>query len=79
MFPSVPGKQLIRKFYNEVKVVEHPLSKDLEPHWFTSDPICLDNLTPACENTPFFGITLNKRLIKSIYKDDLLISSRPLA
>ena len=67
------------KFYKDVKVIEHPLNDLLGDDTYTQDSISLKNLSKALKDKPFYGITLNDRVIKTIYKDDLMIASKPLA
>ena len=69
----------MRKFFKDVQVIEHPLTSVLGQENFTDQEISLKNLSKAQTGKSFYGIQLDNRIIKTIYKDDLLIASKPLA
>ena len=86
-FPGVPGKQFIKRFYKEVKVLEHPRAGQLDQDaWFLpqgTEP-SLNNLSKVAlddkgEKGTYWCVSLDERVIKTMYKDDLFIPSRALA
>jgi len=76
----MPATQRIRRFYKKVDVIEHPDQPD-EGLVIGSDvPIDMTNLGKVREGKDkIYGITLDGRLLKTTFKDPLMIPSRPLA
>jgi chaperone required for assembly of F1-ATPase len=67
-----------------VSVVEHPRTQELGEEWFvpkssTEESVGLSNLSKAYEGDTFYAVQLDNRIVKSLYKDDLLLPSRALA
>lgn len=82
----MPGKQYIKRFYKEVRVLEHPRAAQLEDSWFLpyGTAPSLANLSQVAlseskERGAYWAISLDDRIIKTMYKDDLFIPSRALA
>ena len=74
--PTIPNMQKIKRFYKKADVIEHPLSSSVEKLQ-TSEKISLNNLSMSHDS--YWAVTLDGRVTKTMYKDDLLIPSRSLA
>lgn len=72
--PNVPQNARVRRFYKTVDVVEHPLQ---------ADAIKLNNAEVSWNNLSmsdhYYAIKLDNRVIKTMYKDVLMIPSYALA
>lgn len=66
----------LKKFYKRAEVIEHPESDQLQK-LKESEEVTYNNL--SLSKGPYWGIALDGRTIKTIYKDKLLIPSRALA
>ena len=66
----------LKKFYKRAEVIEHPDSDQL-PKLGADEKVTFNNLSKS--HGPYFGIALDGRLIKTIYKDPLRVGSRALA
>ena len=80
------GKQFIKRFYKEVKVSEHPRAAQLDDSSFLPQGTVpsLANLSQVAmqdghERGTYWCISLDERVIKTMYKDDMFIPSRALA
>jgi len=65
-------------------VVPHPEAVSLNNDWFLkASTVSLENLSLAnyqTESSPsYWGVSLDGRVIKTMYKDDLYVPSRALA
>ena len=85
VFPKVPGNQKIKRFYKDVNIIEHPKTKELGQEWFmeriddSTKNVTLEDLSRVYEGETFYAVQLDKRIIKTMYKDELLIPSKALA
>lgn len=68
--------QKIRRFYKKANVVEHPLSEKVEK-LSSSEEVTLNNLSMSHDT--YWAVTLDGKVTKTFFKDDLLIPSRSLA
>jgi len=67
----------IKRFYKKVTVVEHPKQLDFPDRIISLDEkVGLHNLSSSNQ---FYSVQLDGRSVKTLYKDDLLIPSLPLA
>ena len=64
----------IRRFYKVVDVVEHPASPDAPK---LQSRLSLSNLSLAKDT--YYAVTLDGKVIKTLYQDALLFPSRALA
>jgi chaperone required for assembly of F1-ATPase len=74
--PTIPNLQKLRRFYKKANVIEHPLSDKvlkLKPN----EKVNLNNLSMSHDT--YWAVTLDDRVTKTFFKDDLLIPSRSLA
>ena len=81
-FPKVPGNQKIKKFYKKVEVLQHtekPLESEIYNELHKNTKIDVSNLSQVRENESYWGISLDGRAVKTMYKDELFIPSRCLA
>lgn len=60
-----------KRFYKEVKVVPHPLTK--------LPDVPTGHCQPVLEQTSYWGIELDNRLVKTLYKDDLIAPTEEMA
>lgn len=74
--PQIPSLQKIKRFYKKVDVIEHPDSDEL-PKLPAGEKVTLDNL--SLSHDKYYAITLDGRVAKTFYKDQLAIPSRALA
>ena len=75
-FPTMPSSgSRIKRFYKKVDVVEHPLGKDhiILPK---DSKITFDNLSLSDK---YWGVALDGKVIKTIFKDNLLCPTKALA
>ena len=66
----------LKRFYKKVDVIEHPDTPLLEKIHAT-EKVSLDNLSKSHDK--YWAITLDGRVIKTFFKDQLAIPSRALA
>jgi hypothetical protein len=74
--PTIPNLQKLRRFYKKADVIEHPLSDKVEKLQAT-EKITLNNLSMSHDT--YWAVTLDGRVTKTLFKDDLLIPSKSLA
>lgn len=74
-FPSMPTGYKIKRFYKKVDIVEHPLSGDA-PKLPPGEAISVNNLSLSDK---YFAVTLDGKVTKTMYKDNLLIPSKAMA
>ena len=72
--PQTPNLTHIKRFYKKVDVIEHPLS-ETQPK-LNGANVTLQNLHLADK---YYAVTLDGRVTKTLYKDELLVPSRALA
>jgi chaperone required for assembly of F1-ATPase len=72
----MPNMTHVRRFYKKVEVVEHPLSSQLE-RLPTDQKVSLKNL--RLSHDKYYAVTLDGKVTKTLYKDDLYLPSRALA
>lgn len=72
----MPTMQHVRRFYKKVDVVEHPLSSKM-PKLQPEQKVSLQYLQHSHDK--YYAVTLDGRVTKTLYKDDLCIPSRALA
>lgn len=72
--PQMPNLTHVRRFYKKVDVIEHPLSAAQDK--LDGEAVTLNNLSKA---DTYFAVTLDGRVTKTLYKDDLVVPSRALA
>ena len=75
-FPSIPQGYRIKRFYKKVDVVEHPLSKDALKI-AAGDQIGFNNLSLSHDR--YWAVTLDGKVTKTMYKDNLLIPTKAMA
>ena len=66
----------LKKFYKHAEVIEHPESDQLQK-LKENEEVNYNNLSMS--HGPYWGVALDGRAIKTIYKDRLVIPSRALA
>jgi len=77
---NLGAQNRIKRFYKNVEVVEHPRSSEFTDLVLNEgESVSLQNLSKRNQNKPFYGITLDGRPIKTLYKDDMVLPSYPLA
>lgn len=74
--PTIPNMNKIRRFYKKADVIEHPLSDKVE-RLNVNENVNLNNLSMSHDT--YWAVTLDGRVTKTFFKDDLLIPSRSLA
>ena len=74
--PNIPNVQHLKRFYRHTSVVPHPDSDSL-PKLAASDEVTLNNLSMSHDG--YWAVALDKRVIKTMYKDPMPIPSRALA
>lgn len=74
--PTIPNMNKIKRFYKKANVIEHPLSDKVE-RLQASEQVTLNNLSMSHDT--YWAVTLDGRVTKTFFKDDLLIPSRSLA
>lgn len=74
--PTIPNLQKLRRFYKKANVIEHPLSDKVEKLQL-SEKVSLNNLSMSHDT--YWAVTLDGRVTKTFFKDDLLIPSKTLA
>jgi chaperone required for assembly of F1-ATPase len=72
----MPNMSHIRRFYKKVDVVEHPLSQSLTK-LPADQKVSLQNLRHSHDK--YYAVTLDGKVTKTLYKDDLCLPSRALA
>ena len=80
---AIPGatSNKVRRFYDEVTVVPHPMQDKLgEVHFLgQNEQASFKNMSRVSKDTQYWAIKLDKRVIKTMYKEELYIPSRALA
>lgn len=74
-FPTMPSGYKIKRFYKKVDVVEHPLSKDA-PKLPAGEAVTVNNLSLSDK---YWAVTLDGKVTKTMYKDNLLIPTKAMA
>jgi hypothetical protein len=74
-FPSMPTGYKIKRFYKKVDVVEHPMSADA-PKIPSGEAVSVNNLSLSDK---YWAVTLDGKVTKTMYKDNLLIPSKAMA
>ena len=74
--PQMPNMTHVRRFYKKVDVIEHPLSSQLEKLDKTQK-VSLNNL--RLSHDKYYAVTLDGKVTKTLYKDDLCLPTRALA
>ncbi len=74
--PTIPNVQHLKRFYRHASVVPHPDSDSL-PKLAASDEVTFNNLSLAHDG--YWAVALDKRVVKTMYKDPMPIPSRALA
>ena len=75
-FPSMPQGYKIRRFYKKVDVVQHPLTEEIQK-LKAGESIDFKNLSYSSE--PYWAVTLDGKVTKTMYKDNLLIPTKAMA
>ena len=75
-FPTIPTGQRIKRFYKKVDVIEHPQSEQAEFKLTPGTPVDFSNLS---KSDKYWAVTLDGKVTKTMYKDDLLLPTRALA
>ena len=71
----MPTGYKIKRFYKKVDVVEHPLSADA-PKIPSGEAVSVNNLSLSDK---YWAVTLDGKVTKTMYKDNLLIPSKAMA
>ena len=71
----MPSGYKIKRFYKKVDVVEHPLSKDA-PKLPAGEAVTVNNLSLSDK---YWAVTLDGKVTKTMYKDNLLIPTKAMA
>ena len=74
-FPSMPQGYKIKRFYKKVDIVEHPLQGDASK-LAAGEQINFNNLS---RSDKYWAVTLDGKVTKTMYKDNLFIPSKALA
>lgn len=75
-FPTMPQGYKIKRFYKKVDIIEHPLSAEHPQILPQNAPIDFKNLSLSQK---YYAVTLDGKVTKTMYKDDLLIPTRAMA
>ena len=73
--PSSSAQKKIKRFYKNVTIQRHPAATGVE-HLEKGAKVDLTNLSKSHE---YWSVALDKRTLKTMYKDELLLPSRALA
>jgi chaperone required for assembly of F1-ATPase len=71
----MPAGYKIKRFYKKVDVVEHPMSSEA-PKIASGEAVCFNNLSLSDK---YWAVTLDGKVTKTMYKDNLLIPSKAMA
>lgn len=71
----MPQGYKIKRFYKKVDIVEHPLQREA-PKLKQGDAVNVNNLSLSDK---YWAVTLDGKVTKTMYKDNLLIPSKALA
>ena len=74
--PNLPSLPHLKRFYKNVDIIEHPLSADL-PKLPKDEEVSLNNL--SLSHDKYYALTLDGRVVKTLFKDTLAIPSKSLA
>ncbi len=74
-FPAMPAGYKIKRFYKKVDVVEHPMSGEA-PKLPPGETVSVNNLSLSDK---YWAVTLDGKVTKTMYKDNLLIPSKAMA
>lgn len=72
--PSMQDHMKIKRFYKKVDIIEHPLSKASAVE--SAAEIDHTNLSASPK---YWAVTLDGRVVKTMYKDPLLIPTQTMA
>ena len=72
--PSFPGNARVKRFYKDVNIVEHPASA--EGVGLGGADVTWSNLS---KSDNYWAIKLDNRVVKTMYKDLLLVPTKALA
>ena len=75
-FPTIPTGQRIKRFYKKVDVIEHPNSEKAEHRLAPGTPIDFTNISAS---EKYWAVTLDGKVTKTMYKDELLLPTRAIA
>lgn len=74
-FPQMPSGYKIKRFYKKVDVVEHPLNGEA-PKLPAGEAVTINNLSLSDK---YWAVTLDGKVTKTMYKDNLLIPCKAMA
>ena len=74
--PNIPNVQHLKRFYREASVIPHPDS-DILMNLDASSDVTFENCSMSHDG--YWAVALDKRVIKTMYKDVMPIPSRALA
>lgn len=85
-FSSTPHSKMlgqhnrIKRFYKQVNIIEHPREEDYS-HMVLgpNEQVGLENMSKRCSDGKFYAVALDERVLKTLYKDDMLLPSYGLA
>jgi chaperone required for assembly of F1-ATPase len=72
----MPQNQRLKRFYKKVDVVEHPLTKE-HKKLNSNEKVTLNNI--SLSHDKYYAVTLDGKVIKTLYKDNLLLPTRAVA
>ena len=75
-FPSIPTGQRIKRFYKKVDVVEHPHNEKTDRKLDSGTHIDFSNIS---KSEKYWAVTLDGKVTKTMYKDELLLPTRAIA
>ena len=71
----MPTGYKIKRFYKKVDVVEHPMSSEA-PKITPGEAVSVNNLSLSDK---YWAVTLDGKVTKTMYKDNLLIPTKAMA
>jgi chaperone required for assembly of F1-ATPase len=71
----MPTGYKIKRFYKKVDVVEHPMSAEA-PKLRSDEAVSVNNLSLSDK---YWAVTLDGKVTKTMYKDNLLLPSKAMA
>ena len=80
--PNIPGGFKLKRFYKEVTVMPHPYSNsgpDSQPIGKSQLKDCSIRLQSLSKSPAYWGVSLDDRVIKTLYKDDMFLPTKKLA
>ena len=72
----MPTGYQIKRFYKKVDIVEHPLTGEA-PKIPAGEQVSVNNLSLSSDK--YWAVTLDGKVTKTMYKDNLLIPSKAMA